>query len=89
MASLSTDGACPSSAGERAIQPGERLKLEDDDVLLLLGSFMGVGLNFYNSDAKTAIREEVQRRNLQLPSRSASSDGQGVEANSASDRPPS
>ena len=65
------------------------LMLEDDDILLALSRFTDKRFNFYNADARKAIREEVQRRNLQLPSRSASSDGQGVEANSASDRPPS
>ena len=89
VASLSTDGACPSSAGERAIGAEEILVLEDGDVLRALSRFMDKGCPILTADARNAMRKILQRRNLQIPSRSASSDGQGVEANSASDRPPS
>ena len=62
---------------------------EDNEVLLALSRFMDKRLNFYNADARKAIQEEVERRHLQLPSRSASSDGQGEEAASPASRPPS
>ena len=89
VASASTDGACNSSAGERDMEATEILLLEDRDVLLALSRFMDKRYNILTPDARKAIRGEAQRRHIQLPSRSASSDGQGVEAGSPSDRPPS